>query len=41
VACPYCGSTRTELRSEFGSTACKATLYCTSCHQPFEQFKAI
>jgi ring-1,2-phenylacetyl-CoA epoxidase subunit PaaD len=41
VACPYCGSTDTELRSEFGSTACKATLYCQSCHQPFEQFKAI
>ena len=41
VACPYCGSTRTELRSEFGSTACKATLYCTACQQPFEQFKSI
>ena len=41
VECPYCGSTRTELRSEFGSTACKATLYCTECQQPFEQFKAI
>ena len=41
VACPYCGSTRTELRSEFGSTACKATLYCVACQQPFEQFKAI
>jgi ring-1,2-phenylacetyl-CoA epoxidase subunit PaaD len=40
VACPYCGSARTELRSEFGSTACKATLYCRACRQPFEQFKA-
>ena len=41
VACPYCGSSRTEMRSEFGSTACKATLFCNSCRQPFEQFKAI
>ncbi len=41
VACPYCGSTRTETRSEFGSTACKATLFCESCRQPFEQFKTI
>ena len=41
VECPFCGSTRTTLRSEFGSTACKATLYCDACMQPFEQFKAI
>ena len=41
VACPYCGSSNTELKSEFGSTACKATLFCHACHQPFEQFKGI
>jgi ring-1,2-phenylacetyl-CoA epoxidase subunit PaaD len=41
VPCPYCGSTRTEMRSEFGSTACKATLYCAECRQPFELFKSI
>ena len=41
VRCPYCGSHDTELRSEFGSTACKSILYCRSCAQPFEQFKAI
>ena len=41
VECPYCGSSRTEMRSEFGSTACKATLFCNACRQPFEQFKAI
>jgi ring-1,2-phenylacetyl-CoA epoxidase subunit PaaD len=40
-ACPYCGSMSTELRSAFGSTACKAIHYCTSCRQPFEEFKAI
>jgi ring-1,2-phenylacetyl-CoA epoxidase subunit PaaD len=41
VPCPYCGSRNTELRSEFGSTACKSTLVCHDCRQPFEQFKAI
>ena len=41
VRCPYCQSVNTMMRSEFGSTACKAILFCNSCHQPFEQFKAI
>jgi ring-1,2-phenylacetyl-CoA epoxidase subunit PaaD len=41
VRCPYCGATATELRSEFGSTACKAIHVCRSCQQPFEEFKAI
>lgn len=41
VECPYCKSTRTTLRSEFGSTACKSINYCNDCKQPFEQFKAI
>ena len=41
VACPYCGATETEQRSEFGSTACKSIWYCRSCLQPFEEFKAI
>lgn len=41
VRCPYCGSTETELRSEFGATACKAIHVCRSCEQPFEEFKAI
>jgi ring-1,2-phenylacetyl-CoA epoxidase subunit PaaD len=41
VRCPYCGSARTELRSEFGSTACKAIHVCRECQQPFEEFKAI
>ena len=39
--CPYCGSLRTELRSEFGSTACKSICYCRDCRQPFEAFKAL
>ena len=41
VACPYCGSSNTSLKSEFGSTACKSTLVCHACRQPFEQFKGI
>jgi len=41
AACPYCGSSSTELKSEFGSTACKAIHYCHHCHQPFEEFKAL
>jgi ring-1,2-phenylacetyl-CoA epoxidase subunit PaaD len=41
VRCPYCKSRETELRSEFGSTACKSILFCRACNQPFEQFKAI
>jgi ring-1,2-phenylacetyl-CoA epoxidase subunit PaaD len=41
VSCPYCQSGNTELRSEFGSTACKSIRFCNSCQQPFEQFKAI
>jgi ring-1,2-phenylacetyl-CoA epoxidase subunit PaaD len=39
--CPYCKSTNTERKSEFGSTACKAIWYCRECRQPFEEFKAI
>ena len=41
VACPFCGSQRTVLRSEFGSTACKAIYSCADCRQPFDHFKAI
>jgi ring-1,2-phenylacetyl-CoA epoxidase subunit PaaD len=39
--CPYCHSANTEVRSEFGTTACKSICYCNACRQPFEQFKAI
>ena len=41
VPCPWCGSTQTTLKSEFGSTACKAIHVCSSCQQPFDEFKAI
>ena len=39
--CPYCDSRDTEVRSEFGSTACKSICWCRSCGQPFEEFKGI
>jgi ring-1,2-phenylacetyl-CoA epoxidase subunit PaaD len=39
IACPFCGSNKTELKSQFGSTACKAYHFCHSCSQPFEEFK--
>jgi ring-1,2-phenylacetyl-CoA epoxidase subunit PaaD len=41
VACPQCGSTRTELTSEYGATACKALYRCTDCLEPFEHLKEI
>jgi len=37
--CPYCDSKDTEIRSEFGPTACKSICWCRSCGQPFEEFK--
>jgi len=40
VVCPHCGSGNTELRSEFGSTACKAIHVCNACREPFDEFKA-
>lgn len=41
MPCPFCGSSRTEERSHFGSTACKSLYVCRDCRQPFEHFKAI
>ncbi|TAD86989.1 MAG: phenylacetate-CoA oxygenase subunit PaaJ [Bacteroidetes bacterium] len=38
-ACPQCGSTITELVSQFGSTACKALFVCRACGEPFDYFK--
>ena len=39
IECPYCRSSNTVEKSEFGSTACKSIHYCNSCHQPFDYFK--
>lgn len=39
IACPRCGSVRSELLSQFGSTACKAHYRCLACLEPFDYFK--
>jgi ring-1,2-phenylacetyl-CoA epoxidase subunit PaaD len=39
IECPFCGSSNTVEKSEFGSTACKSIHFCNSCHQPFDHFK--
>ncbi len=41
LACPKCGSQKTELVSAFGATACKALHRCLSCREPFEAFKCL
>ena len=40
VECPFCGSSNTVEKSEFGSTACKSIQFCNGCHQPFDAFKS-
>ncbi|TAH44130.1 MAG: phenylacetate-CoA oxygenase subunit PaaJ [Bacteroidetes bacterium] len=39
INCPRCGSKKTVLVSQFGSTACKALYKCESCLEPFDYFK--
>jgi ring-1,2-phenylacetyl-CoA epoxidase subunit PaaD len=41
VRCPRCKSFHTEMKSQFGSTACKALYICQDCHEPFDYFKCI
>ena len=41
VSCPQCGSKNTEMKSMFGSTACKALYVCKKCLEPFDYFKCI
>ncbi|MCC6599930.1 MAG: phenylacetate-CoA oxygenase subunit PaaJ [Crocinitomicaceae bacterium] len=41
IACPHCGSSNSEMISQFGSTACKALYKCWDCKEPFEYFKCI
>ena len=41
ISCPRCASTRTELTSEYGATACKALYRCADCLEPFEHVKEI
>jgi ring-1,2-phenylacetyl-CoA epoxidase subunit PaaD len=39
VECPHCSSYRTELISQFSSTACKAMYRCLDCSEAFDYFK--
>ncbi|MFB0924986.1 MAG: phenylacetate-CoA oxygenase subunit PaaJ [Vicingaceae bacterium] len=41
VQCPLCKSKNTSLKSQFGSTACKALYTCKECFEPFDYFKCI
>lgn len=41
VACPQCRSTRTQMLSAFGSTACKALYRCEDCMETFDYFKCL
>lgn len=41
VTCPRCGSTNTEVVSQFGSTACKALYRCGDCAEPFDHVKEL
>ncbi|HTB05779.1 MAG TPA: 1,2-phenylacetyl-CoA epoxidase subunit PaaD [Bacteroidia bacterium] len=41
IKCPRCGSLDTEMKSFFGSTACKALYVCNSCKEPFDYFKCL
>lgn len=41
LKCTHCGSTNTQLVSQFGSTACKALFQCKDCGEPFDYFKCL
>ena len=39
--CPRCRASKPTTVSEFGSTACKALMVCSSCREPFDLFKEL
>ncbi|MGQ4555370.1 PaaD-like zinc ribbon domain-containing protein [Halobellus sp. GM3] len=39
AACPFCGSTDTELESTFGTEISKSQYYCNGCQTVFERIK--
>lgn len=39
VLCPKCRADRPKMVAQFGSTACKALMVCSSCGEPFDYFK--
>ncbi len=38
-SCPWCGSTDTEVTSDFGPTPCRSIHFCSACRNVFEGFK--
>lgn len=41
VACPFCGSSNTDMESRFGPTRCRTIYYCANCRNQFEHMKAV
>lgn len=41
IRCPQCKSENTEMKSQFGSTACKSLYVCKDCKEPFDYFKCL
>jgi ring-1,2-phenylacetyl-CoA epoxidase subunit PaaD len=41
TVCPRCRAAEPRMASEFGSTACKALMVCSSCLEPFDLFKEL
>jgi ring-1,2-phenylacetyl-CoA epoxidase subunit PaaD len=41
MACPWCGSTNTSMKTPFGPTLCRSMHYCDNCLQAFESFKPV
>ena len=39
--CPRCCASSPTTVSEFGSTACKALMVCSTCREPFDLFKEL
>jgi transposase-like protein len=39
VACPFCGSTETEMIALFGMQMMTSQYYCQHCHSAFEAVK--
>lgn len=39
VDCVRCGSKKTKMLAQFGSTSCKAMYQCLDCFEPFDYFK--
>lgn len=40
VLCPRCRASHPRTIAQFGATACKALMVCSSCGEPFDYFKA-